>query len=221
MTPLVEIQDFEKIVEKPENGFSSLSTSDDRLAFWLSQFISPFIVGLAMFGFVSLSTAPTLADGLRWLAVIVVGLGMSFGVILWGVKRGKWTDIHVSRRSQRLIPLLVSLTALAGMLAGLLALNASRQLVATLVAVIVSFTLATLITQIAKYKISFHVNSAAGAVAVCCLLSGPWFLALSPLVALVAWARWKLEAHTPLQAISGAALAVAGTISTFWLFGLR
>jgi len=39
-------------------------------------------------------------------------------------------------------------------------------------------------------------------------------------VALIAWARWKLEAHTPFQAICGAVLAVAVTITTFWLFGL-
>ena len=130
------------------------------------------------------------------------------------------TDIHVSRRSERLVPLLIGLISLGGMLAGLLLLSASRQLVATLIAVIVSFVLATLITQVAKYKISLHIDSAAGAVTVRWRLSSPVFLALTPLVVLIAWARWKLEAHTPLQAICGAALAVAVTVTTFWLFGL-
>jgi len=158
---------------------------------------------------------------LRWLTVISVGLLVPFGCIWWGVKQGKLTAIHVSRRSQRLVPLLVGLIALGGMLTGLLLLSASRPLVATLVAVIVSYAAATLITHMAKYKISLHIDSAAGAVTVCCLLNSPIFLALSPLVILIAWARWKLEAHTPLQAICGAALAVAVTVTTFWLFGLH
>ena len=145
-------------------------------------------------GYVSLSTASRVPDGLRWLTVISVGLLVPFGCIWWGVKQGKLTDIHVSRRSERLVPLLVGLITLGGMLAELLLLSASRPLVA----VIVSFVLATLITHMAKYKISLHIDSAADAVTVCCLLASPVFLALSPLVVLIAWARWKLEAHTPL-----------------------
>ena len=206
--------------EKVEKGPSALSTPGERFAYWLSQISSPFVVGLGMFGYVALSTASTVTEGLEWLIVIAVGLLVPFGCIWWGVKLGKLTDIHISRRSERLVPLLVSLVALGSMLAGLLWLSASRQLVATLVAVIVSFALATLITQAAKYKISLHIDSAAGAVMVCCLLVSPMFLLLSPLVVLIAWARWKLEAHTLLQAVTGAALAVVVTITTFWLFGL-
>jgi hypothetical protein len=207
--------------EQAEKGLASLITPGDRFAYWLSQISSPFVVGLGVFGYVALSTASTVTEGLQWLTVIGVGLLVPFGLIWWGVKTGKLTDLHVSRRSERLVPLLVGLMALGGILAELLLLSASRPLVATLVAVIVSFTLATLITQVAKYKISLHIDSAAGAVTVCCLLVSPVFLALSPLLVLIAWARWKLEAHTPLQAVTGAALAVAVTVTTYWLFGLR
>jgi uncharacterized membrane protein len=215
MAPLVDPR------EKAEKGLSSLSTPGERFAYWLSQITSPFVVGLGVLGYVSLPTTSRVPDGLRWLTVIGVGLLVPFGCIWWGVKTGKLTAIHVSRRSERLVPLLVGLMALGGMLAGLLLLSASRPLVATLVAVIVSFALATLITHVAKYKISLHIDSAAGAVTVCWRLSSPVFLALSPLVVLIAWARWKLEAHSPLQAICGAALAVTMTVTTFWLFGLR
>ncbi len=169
MAPLVDPR------EKAEKGLSSLSTPGDRFAYWLSQITSPFVVGLGVLGYVSLSTASRVPDGLRWLTVIGVGLLVPFGFIWWGVKKGKLTDLHVSRRSQRLVPLLVGLIALGGMLAGLLLLSASRPLVATLVAVIVSFALATLITHVAKYKISLHIDSAAGEVTVCWRLSSPFF----------------------------------------------
>lgn len=135
--------------EKAEKRLSSLNTPGDRFAYRLSQITSPFVVGLGVFGYVSLSTASAVTEGLEWLTVIGVGLLVPFAFIWWGVKTGKFSDTHVSRRSQRLVPLLVGLMALGGMLAGLLLLSASRPLVATLVAVIVSFALATLITQVA------------------------------------------------------------------------
>jgi len=91
---------------------------------------------------------------------------------------------------------------------------------ATIAAVIISFALATLITNVAKHKISLHVNSAAGTATACWRLSGPVSLALSPLVVLIAWARRILEAYTTLQAITEAALAMTVTITTFRLFGL-
>jgi hypothetical protein len=172
--------------ERAEKGLSSLRSPGDRVAYWLSQVASPFVVGFGILGYVALSTASTLTDGVRCLTVIGVGLLVPYGVIWWGVKRGTWTDLNVSRRSERLLPLLMSLLTLGGMLAGLLVLEASRPLVATLVAVIVEFAVATLITQVAKYKISLHMDSAAGAVTVLCLLAGPVFLALAPLVVLIA-----------------------------------
>ncbi|GHO48818.1 hypothetical protein KSX_69810 [Ktedonospora formicarum] len=97
----------------------------------------------------------------------------------------------------------------------MLLLPASRQLVATLVAVIIAFSLTTLIIQGAKYKISLHVDSAADMVMVWCLLVSLIDLLLLPLVVLIAWARWKLEERTSLQAIGRATLAIAVTATMF------
>ncbi len=214
MAPRTEIE------EQAERALLSLRTPADCFEYWLSQVASPFMVGLGTLAYVSLSTASAETDGLGWLTVIGARLLVPYSLIWWGVRRGKWNDIHVSRRSQRLVPLLVGLVALGGMLAALVILGASRPLVATLVAIIVELAVAALITQAAKFKISLHVDSAAGAVTVLCLLASPGFLAFSPLVALIAWARWKLEAHTPLQAICGAGLGVMATVTTYWVFGL-
>lgn len=45
----------------------------------------------------------------------------------------------------------------------------------------------------------------------------PLLLVLSPLVALVGWARWRIGAHTVAQAAVATILAVVITIGTFWL----
>ena len=42
-------------------------------------------------------------------------------------------------------------------------------------------------------------------------------LVLSPLVALVGWARWRVGAHTVGPAVVATILAVVITIGTFWL----
>src|SRR5215472_14397510 len=157
MVPLVEQE------EKAEKGLLSVHTASERFAYWLSQITSPFVVGFALLGYVALLTAPSVPTALGWLTVIGIGLAVPYSVIWWEVRKGALTDVHVSRRSQRLVPLVVGLGGLAGMLAVLLMLHASRPLIATLVAVLVSFTVATLVTQLAKYKISLHMDSAAGA----------------------------------------------------------
>ena len=61
MAPLVDPR------EKAEKGPASLSTPGDRFAYWLSQIASPFVVGLGVLGYVALSTASTVTEGLRWL----------------------------------------------------------------------------------------------------------------------------------------------------------
>jgi hypothetical protein len=57
----------------------------------------------------------------------------------------------------------------------------------------------------------------AGSVTVFVLLFGPILLVLTPLVALVGWARWWVGAHTVAQAAVATILAVVITIGTFWL----
>ena len=47
--------------------------------------------------------------------------------------------------------------------------------------------------------------------------AGSVLLVLSPLVALIGWARWQVGAHTVAQAIVATVLAVVITIGTFWL----
>jgi membrane-associated phospholipid phosphatase len=97
-------------------------------------------------------------------------------------------------------------------------LGASRVLIATVTAVIVACCIAILITR--RWKISLHLVGMAGAVTVFVLLFGPLFLLLGPLVALVAWARWQVGAHTLLRAAAGTVLAVSVTMALFWVYGV-
>jgi hypothetical protein len=76
-------------------------------------------------------------------------------------------------------------------------LQASLALIATASAVIAACSLFLLITR--YWKISLHLVGTAGPLTVFVLLSGPRCLWLSPLVAVVRWARWRLHTHTLWQ----------------------
>jgi hypothetical protein len=135
-----------------------------------------------------------------------------------GVRRGRYSDHHLSVRTQRLVPLVVGLLCAAIALVLLLILQASPTLLATVAAVLVCGICTLAITT--RWKISFHLVGAAGAATVIILLFGPVGLVLLPIVAAVGWARWQLKAHTVAQALAGTALAVVITIGMFRLFGL-
>ena len=96
-----------------EERFSDASRHEGRwvqLAHIISQVTNPLFVALPTFLLVALHTAPDTLHALLWWAVIVVGISVvPFVFILCGVRRGDYTDQHLSVREQRLIPLLFGL----------------------------------------------------------------------------------------------------------------
>src|SRR5260370_31737809 len=191
----------------------------ERLAHVLSEISNPLFVALPTFLVIALSSAPDILHALLWWIVAVAGISVApFLFVLRGVRRGRYSDHHVSKREQRLIPILFAIGCMAIAFVLLHYLGVSRVLIATVTAVIVALAITLIITK--YWKISLHLVGMAGAVTVCVLLFGPRFLFLSPLVALVGWARWKVRAHTLLQALAGTALAVSVTVTLFWMFGV-
>ncbi len=210
-----------RLVES-EVGFSGQAMEkQQKLAHLVSTITNPLFVALPLFLLVALRTAPDVWHALLWWAIIAVGITFApFLFVRRGVRQGKYSDAHVSVRSQRFIPLLFGLGCMIAVFVLLLLLHASVALLATVTAALIALLVALVITQFAKYKISLHMVGAAGAVTTCCVLIAPAFLLLSPLVALIGWARWKVHAHTPLQALTGTALAVIVTVVVMRLFGL-
>jgi hypothetical protein len=212
-----KMQKCRSFVEAEKEIFASVETKN-RFALFLSNIANPFFGAIPTFLLIAFKTAPSIGLALLWWGVTVVG--GSFAPLLfvgYGVRRGIYTDRHVSRREQRLVPLLFGIGCIITVLLLLLLLHASLAMIATLVAVIVALAIATVITTF--WKISFHLVGVAGAVTAIWLIFGPIFLLLAPLVVLVAWARWQVRAHTPLQALAGPVLAVAVTVATFGVFG--
>jgi membrane-associated phospholipid phosphatase len=190
-----------------------------RLAHGISEVTNPLFVACPTLFAVAVAHAPDLLHAILWWFIAVGGIAVApFLFVLHGVKRGHYSDHHVSRREQRLIPLLFGLGSIGIAFLLLLFLHTSPLLMATVTAVIVVLLIATVITRF--WKISLHLVGMAGAVTVCVVVFGPRFLLLAPLVVLVAWARWKVGAHTPLQAVAGLVLAIGVTLLLFWVWGV-
>jgi len=205
-----------------EKGFTlAAETAGEKIAHLISLVANPLFVALPLFLAVALYTAPDLLHALAWWVIIAIGItGAPFFFIRNGVRKGRYTDEHVSNRAQRFIPLSFGLLCMLFVFVLLLFLSVPRALLATVVAALISLACAIAITQFLRFKISLHMAGSAGAVTVCVLLFGPWLLLLAPLVLLIGWARWKVGAHTVIQACIGTILAVLATFLVFRLAGI-
>jgi len=133
--------------------------------------------------------------------------GLPFTVVLVGIRRGRLTDHHLTRREERPLMLAVGLASVSAGLAVLMVLDAPRALYALVVAMVCGVVVALVVTVF--WKISIHVACAAGTVAVLVEVLGPPWLATAPLVLAVAWARITLRHHTPGQVLVGATVGYA------------
>jgi hypothetical protein len=190
-----------------------------RVAHVVSDIANPLYVALPTFLVVALHSAPSVGLGLLWWLVTAACISTApLLLIARGVRAGRYTDRHLSRREQRALPLIFGIGLVVVALGLLTLLHASRVLLATVVAVLIADVLTLAITT--RWKISVHLVGMTGAVTVMLILYGWVALPLVVLVPLVAWARWEVRAHTPAQAVAGAILATLVTIGTFALFGV-
>ncbi|MEU0485691.1 phosphatase PAP2 family protein [Streptosporangium sp. NPDC006013] len=169
-----------------------------------------FVIGLPL-------TVGAVTDswiGLGWGA-LAAGLcgGIPLGVILTGVRSGRFGDKHITDRSQRpwLIGVIVALVLTA--LALLVVLGAPHVMVACVTIMLATLAVTGPITF--WWKISFHTAVAAGSVVMLAWLLPPVpvYVAGSMLVAAIAWSRVVIRDHTPAQTAAG---AIAGGAAT-WL----
>ena len=174
------------------------------LARVVTELLAPANLAVGQLLLVGWHSAPGPA-GLGWglLAATFCGL-LPYGIVIAGVRRRRWTDRHLRTRQQRPVPLLAGIASVLAGLAALLALDAPRQLIALVVAMLTG--LATTLVVTLWWKLSVHTAAASGTVAILALTFGPALTLTVPMVALVAWARVRLGDHTAAQTLAGAAL---------------
>jgi hypothetical protein len=163
---------------------------------------------------IALHRAPSLVVGLVWAAIAVAFVALiPQAIIVLGVRRNRLSDRHVRVREQRPGLIVLALLSVVAGLGILLALHASRELLALLAAMLVGLVVTLLITL--HWKVSLHTSTFAGAVTILVLAFGPIFAVLYPLVMLIGWARVQLTDHSLRQVGAGAALGVVVAAMVF------
>lgn len=150
--------------------------------------------------------------GLGAVVVLFAG-GLPFAVLMAGIRSGRYTDRHLSRREQRPAFMLFGLLSISVGLACLSWLDAPRALFAVVLAMLAGVAVAYGVSLF--WKLSIHSACSAGSVVTLAVLVSPWALVLAPVAALVAWSRVELADHTVPQVVVGVAVgaAVAAAVS--------
>jgi membrane-associated phospholipid phosphatase len=181
----------------------------------VTEVMSPAVPVVAVIFIVAVDSAGAGRGLVLGLVAAFFAAGFPYGLVLIGVRRGRLTDHHISRREQRPRMMAISLASLAAGLLLLLWLDAPRALFALVASMVAGLALTLAVTSF--WKISIHCAAAAGTVASLVILVSPWWLLLVPLVVLIGWARVEIRDHTPVQVVVGSVVGAAVTAGVLLL----
>jgi len=190
-----------------------------RVAKLTSNILNPYLVSLVVIIVLSLESASSLSDAIKW-SLILVGVTIMpvFSVIVYLAHKEKLEGIFiVARRQRNKFYLLACICAVASFLILLLG-DAPLVLIATFVAALSAIIVFMGINLL--WKISLHTAFAAGSVTVLTILYGAVGASTVMLVPPIAWARIELKQHSLAQAVAGALLAALIVVVVFHFFGL-
>ena len=187
------------------------------LARILSTIFNPFLTAFALFVILALIGAKSTLD--FWRLLFVSTFFTSLGPMLyvfWLYATDRISDLDMSARVEREMVFTAFVLFDVFGAAALWMLHAPRLMIAAMLGYLASTLVVQYITR--YWKISTHALGITAPLAALTLLYGRQPLPFMVLIPMVCWARVYLKAHTVMQVIAGAALAVATTAFFFSLF---
>lgn len=187
------------------------------LAKILSTVFNPFMTALALFIILAHARA-TDTDNFWWLlflSTFFTSIGpMLFVFWLYATDRISDLDMSIREEREKVFGAFVVFYLLGTF--ALWLFHCPTLLIATLA----GYTLSTAIVQyITRYwKISTHALGITAPLVALSLLYGKQPLPFLVVIPMVCWARVYLRAHTVMQVLAGAALAIFSVVLFFWLF---
>jgi hypothetical protein len=179
-----------------------------RVARVLSVALHPFVIGPLT---VALATR-----NWRWTAAFAATAILPLLIVLIRrTRRGEWSDLDVSQRSQRPALYYAALPLLAAAAFLLWWMGASPRLLRSFLAV--GFLFAAGLLGNRFLKISLHMMFGAFCLVVLARLYPLSLFLTAPLLAALAWSRWRLERHTSAEIAVGLLLGLAGGVFATFL----
>jgi len=185
-----------------------------ELARTVSIVLSPFVLAVVGGFFFSYKEAPTPQEALFWTGVVTLYTAIVALYILYGVKKGFFSNLDITNRKERFMfyPFLIS--TLFAFTATAFILNGPTLLKVAGIFLIPTIFLFELLNE--KIKGSIHTANVTAATVGFSLYYGGIFYLLLLLIPLVIWSRVKTHKHTLSETIVGGAYgAVFAIIGVF------
>ena len=152
---------------------------------------------------------------LAWTGYTMIFLlAMTFFVI-YGVHKQIFTDLDVSKRTQRPLLFIVSIFMALIYLWGLLFLNGPKILMVVTIGFIVSVLIISVINT--KLKVSFHVATVSALLFTLAIIYQGFYYLTLLFIPTVAWARLRIKRHTLPETIVGACFGILLSLSMYFL----
>ena len=176
-----------------------------QLARWVSILAHPFVMVALLVAVPATrdSSAGTVESALLVVIAVVVPIAV---LMARQVRRGHWSNVDASERSERPVLFLVSLAGLLGALAWLLLNDPQSFLVHGMIVTAAFLLIAAFVTR--WVKLSLHVAFAALVATTLSLIGSVVGYALIAVVPLVFWSRIALARHRVHELIVGLILGV-------------
>jgi len=194
-------------MNQPKDYNASTTVGWVRVARTFSNVVSPPVI-IALLGLaLSLDELPNI-QGLMWSLIFGFWVSlMPILLVIFMLKTGRITDLHMNTRRERRLPYITSVIGALVALLFVQIFSGPELLRCLAIYSIITLSLMAIITH--YWMISIHANSIASAALIAGLVFGLWLtLLLLPLVVLVSWVRIYLRRHTWSQVFAGMALGL-------------
>jgi hypothetical protein len=160
-------------------------------------------------------TSGNVVLALAWTGYTMIFLLAITFFVIYGVHKKIFTDLDVSKRTQRPLLFGVGLVMSLVYLWGLFFLNGPKILIFVTTGFIIGVLLLALINT--QLKISFHVTTVAALFFAMAIIYQGYYYFMLLLIPAVAWARLKIKRHTLPETISGASFGVLFSLGMYLL----
>lgn len=189
------------------------------LAKVISGVTSPFIIIPIVAAIITATFYTRVDDFLYWYGIFLIPVLLPLLYVLYGVKQGTITDLHVADREQRKVPFMLAVIGAVIMLFLYWWLDVFVMLQYMAVALLVSGIIFIVITRV--WKISIHTATYTSSVLLMTYLLDPRFLWMLLALPIIIWARLQRKRHTLMQALAGVVVAVIILVIFFELTPYR
>ncbi len=206
--------------QKTETGAAAMQSRSAHVRHETARIISSVIHPIIFPLFTIMVIAYSRNNDLKYslilmlIALVVAALPLA-ALVIFQVRRGHWTDLDVSQRTQRYFLYPFSIISIILVLIIYAQLRASYALL-TLGAMFTANVINGFVNL--KWKISAHATAAAACATLLWLFTFVWGPLAAIAAILVSWSRVELGRHTTGQVIAGSLVGFTSALAIFELF---